>query len=280
MDRLPGATRLGPVTLQVADLARSVSYYERVLGLRPVATGEGTATLGGADGTVLVELVERRGARPAGRGRLGLYHFAILLPDRASLGRFARHLAEQGIRAGAADHLVSEAFYLTDPDGLGIEVYADRPRSMWRREGGEVVMATDPLDVASLVAEAGDTRWSGMPAGTAMGHIHLHVGDLAQASRFYGDGLGFDRTMWSYPGALFLSAGGYHHHVGTNVWAGPGARLTGEDDAQLLAWTLVLPTGADREGLVHHLESSGHPVTPGGIMADPWGIRVRLVSAT
>ena len=219
--RLPAATRLGPVRLQVADLARSLAYYERVIGLQALARDEHGATLGPPDeARVLVELKVRPGAAPVPRrGRLGLYHFAILLPDRAALGQFVRHLAEAGAYAGMSDHLVSEAVYLTDPDGLGIEVYADRPRRAWGREGRQLVMATEPLDVEDLVRAAGSARWSGIPAGTVIGHVHLFVGDLEAAAAFYHVGLGFDKVVWSDPGALFLSAGGYHHHLGTNTWA-------------------------------------------------------------
>ena len=156
----------------------------------------------------------------AGRGAFGLYHFALLLPDRASLGRFVTHLAALGVGAGAADHLVSEALYLTDPDGLGIEVYADRPETTWRHAQRELAMASDSLDFAAVAAAGGGVPWTGAPAGTTMGHIHLHVGDLDKARCFYHDALGFDVTVWSYPGALFFSAGSY-----TIIWARiPGAR--------------------------------------------------------
>ena len=166
----------------------------------------------------------RARVRCRGAGLLGLYHFAILLPDRQALGRFVTHLAEVGAHAGSADHLVSEALYLSDPDGLGIEVYADRPRASWTTSGdgderAEIVMATEPLDLRSLVGEAGGERWTGMPAGTVIGHVHFHVGAIREAEAFYHAALGFDKTAWTYPGALFLSAGGYHHHVGTNIWA-------------------------------------------------------------
>src|SRR4029077_13666240 len=170
--RLPAATRVGTVRLQVADLARFVAYYERVIGLRVLQRDEGSAKLGAHDSQsqAFVELRERRGAVPVPRrGRLGLYHFAVLLPDRAALGRFVRHLAKSGEYAGMSDHLVSEAVYLTDPDGLGIEVYAARPRSTWRHEGRQLAMATEPLDVDDLVRAAGAERWSGMPAGTVVG---------------------------------------------------------------------------------------------------------------
>ncbi|MBI4521637.1 MAG: VOC family protein, partial [Gemmatimonadetes bacterium] len=200
--RLPQATRLGPVHLQIADLARSLAFYEGVLGLRVGEHAASSAVLTAhGDATPLVELRERRGTRPVPhRGRLGLYHFAILLPDRAALGSFVRHLDDVRVRAGAADHVVSEAFYLQDPDNLGIEVYADRPRSAWRRVGRELMMATDPVDMAGLVQAAGEVRWSGMPAGTTIGHVHLHVGDLDRAADFFSEALGFDRTVWHYPG--------------------------------------------------------------------------------
>src|SRR5690606_37161470 len=150
--RLPDGTALGAVHLQVAELERSISYYEGTLGLRVTERAAASATLAAqGDDRALLMLHERAGARPSGRGRLGLYHFAILLPDRPALARFVRHLAEIGERAGAGDHLVSEAFYLTDPDGLGIEVYVDRPREQWQRLYRELVMATDPVDVADLL---------------------------------------------------------------------------------------------------------------------------------
>jgi len=219
--RLPDATHIGRVRLQVSDLERSVAYYRDLLGFRVADSRNGRASLAvHGDDRVLVELVERAGASPVPRrGRLGLYHFAILLPERAALGRFVAHLAEIGARAGMSDHFVSEAIYLQDPDNLGIEVYADRPRSAWRHEGGQLAMATEPLDVRSLVAASGGEPWTGMPRGTTIGHVHLHVGDLETAAAFYHAGLGLDKMVWSYPGALFLSAGGYHHHLGTHTWA-------------------------------------------------------------
>jgi NAD+-dependent protein deacetylase sirtuin 4 len=179
-----------------------------------------------ADEVAAVRVEERLGAvlpeverALLDRGRGGLYHFAILLPDRAALGRLVAHLAREGVRVGAADHLVSEALYLQDPDGLGIEVYADRPRSEWRHRDRQLLMATDPLDLPELARSAGAEPWTGAPAGTRLGHVHLHVGDIHRAAEFYHAALGFDRMVWSYPGALFLAAGGYHHHLGVNTWA-------------------------------------------------------------
>ncbi len=284
--RLPAATRLGAVHLQISDLGRSLAFYEVTLGLRVLSRGGQRAVLGaeGSDAP-LVALEEKPGARPATqRGLLGLYHFAILLPDRASLGRFVRHLGEIGARAGAGDHLVSEAFYLQDPDNLGIEVYADRPQSSWRRIGRELMMATDPVDTKAIVRAAGDAPWTGMPSGTSIGHVHLHVGELARASAFYSEALGFDRMVWQYPGALFLGAGGYHHHLGTNTWAGTGAASPTAQDVQLLEWTIELPGAADVAEVAQSLERAGYAVsredvagTGSAIVArDPWGTRVRV----
>ena len=197
--RLPSGLRLGTVRLQVADLARSLEWYRRVLGVAVLDQRQGVARLGAADGDrALIELHERVGAQPVPRrGRLGLYHYAILLPDRASLARFVRHLAELGERAGMSDHLVSEAIYLTDPDGLGIEVYADRPRAEWRQDQRQLVMATEPLNVDDLLRAAGSERWTGLPPGTVIGHVHLFVGDLQRAAAFYHAGLGLDQVRFA-----------------------------------------------------------------------------------
>jgi catechol 2,3-dioxygenase len=258
--RLPEQVRLGPVRLQVSDLARSVAFYQDVLGLRPLDLDSAEATLAPQESEIpLVYLRARRGARTLPkRGALGLYHFAILLPDRPSLGRFVRHLGEINAHAGAGDHLVSESLYLQDPDNLGIEVYADRPRGTWRRIGRELMMATDPVDFADLIEAAGDERWS---------------------AAFYSEGLGFDRMVWHYPGALFLAGGGYHHHLGTNTWAGAGATPPAPDDAQLLEWTIELPDSADVAAAGESLRVAGFAAERVGedlITRDPWGTGLRL----
>ncbi|WP_310569962.1 VOC family protein [Gemmatimonas sp.] len=278
--RLPETTRLGCVRLQVADLARSLTFYEHTLGLRVLARTPTHGTLAAhGDDRALVEIAEERSTRPAGRALLGLYHFAILLPDRASLGRFTRHLAQHRIAAGAGDHHVSEALYLKDPDGLGIEVYADRPRDTWQRVGRELMISTDPVDIDALAAAA-DTSWRGMPSGTVIGHVHLHVGDLEQGAAFFSEALGFDRMTWRYPGALFLGAGGYHHHLGTNVWAGAGARTPTMHDARLLEWTIEVPAARDVADVWRSLTGAGHPVdmiaTGELLTRDPWGTAVRV----
>ena len=281
--RLPPDTRLGRVRVQVADLDRSVSWYEEILGFRPTPLADSVVGLSTEAGEEpLIELHEKKGVAPVPRhGRLGLYHFAILLPDRPALGQFVAHLDEQRMQGaevggvGAADHLVSEALYLHDPDGLGVEVYADRPPSAWRHSGRQLVMATDPLDLEDLVRAGGDKRWTGMPTGTTMGHIHLHVGDLDEASAFYHQGLGLDRMVWSYPGALFLAAGGYHHHLGVNTWA-RGASPAGEEDACLLEWELVVPSIADIQEAVRSADAGVPNAEDSVLIRDPWGTALRI----
>ena len=281
--RLPDATHVGRVHLQVSDLARSIAYYEKVLGLRVLESDAANAKLAAhGDDRVVLELTERPGARPVPkRGLLGLYHFAVLLPDRASLAKFVIHLANIGERAGMSDHLVSEAIYLYDPDGLGIEVYADRPRDTWKVVQGQLAMASNPLDVQNLGEAAGGEQWRGAPAGTVIGHVHFYVGDIDQAQAFYHAGLGLDKIVWNYPGALFLSAGGYHHHVGTNTWA-VGSPVAADNDARLLHWDLVLPDEKSANEAARSVEGAGFKVdrTGGDMFAtDPWGIRVRLAAA-
>jgi catechol 2,3-dioxygenase len=282
--RLHAKAVLGAVHLQVADIARSVAYYERVIGLRPLSASDTRAVLAAhGDDTPIVVLRHREGAAPVpARGRLGLYHFAILLPDRAALGRFIAHLAAIGAYAGMSDHLVSEAVYLTDPDGLGIEVYADRPRDAWRVANRTLEMATLTLDADDLVRASNGVKWSGAPAGTRIGHVHLFVSDLGEAARFYHDGLGLDKVLLELPGALFMSAGGYHHHLGTNTWAA-GAPRAQEGDARLLEWSVVVPTVADVDATARALENAGAEISRADgdvIAADPWGTMVRVTAKT
>ena len=278
---LPATTHVGAVRLQIADLSRSIAYYTSIVGLQLIDRGDHAATLGPhGTSTGLVILHEKKGIQRApSRGAYGLYHFAILLPDRPSLARFVQHIANANVRVGMADHLVSEAIYLTDPDGLGIEVYSDRPRSGWIYNEGELAMTTEPLDVADLIAAANHLSWNGVPAGTTMGHIHLHVGGLADADAFYHAALGFDRTVWSYPGALFMSAGGYHHHLATNTWS-PGPSAT-DQQARLQEWELIVPSNEDAAAIGTRIASAGYEsreTERGWLAADPWGTRVRITA--
>ena len=276
--RLPDATHIGAVTLQVSNLERSVEFYRDFLGLAEIAKDAESAELG-VDGRTLVRL--RAGARgPLLARRLGLYHFAILLPDRPSLGRALDHLVRNGLRPGASDHLVSEALYISDPDELGIEIYRDRRRDEWTSTNRQLNMATDPLDFEDVINAGGGQQWTGMPSGTVIGHVHLHVGDIDEAKAFYHNAVGLDVMVWSYPGALFLAAGGYHHHLGTNTWAGPRATPPKRDEPQLLQWQLVLPSPNDVAAAVANIEQNNYSVTPeepgGSIANDPWGTALQL----
>jgi catechol 2,3-dioxygenase len=280
---LPEATNVGQVSLQVSQLDRSVRFYETMLGLHALEGSGSRALLGGADGRVLLELRTADGVSPAHSGSLGLYHFAVLLPDRAALGRLIRHLTEHGVRLSAADHLVSEAIYLHDPDGLGIEVYADRPRAQWVVSEGEFELTTEQLDFDSLRTAAGSTPWNGLPAGSTIGHVHLYVADLERARQFYHEQLGLDITVARYPGALFLSAGGYHHHLGVNTWLGSDAPLPENSAAQLLCWELVVPGIDAARAAAKRLATAGNTVTeliPDELweVQDPWLTALRIRS--
>ncbi len=279
--RLPEATHIGAVTLQVSDLARSLDFYGGFLGFAEIERATDRVVLG-VDDRPLVIL--RSGAQaPLKQRRLGLYHFAILLPDRAALGRVLEHLVRNGLQPGASDHLVSEALYLSDPDGLGIEIYRDRPREEWSATGRQLDMATDPLDFDAVLAEGRGESWRGMPSGTVIGHVHLHVGDIDGAKAFYHTAVGLDVMVWSYPGALFLSAGGYHHHLGTNTWAGPRATPPEHGEPKLLEWQLVLPSANDVANAATNISAQGFAITPeelgGSITQDPWGTSLQLTTS-
>ncbi|MEF2277285.1 VOC family protein [Deinococcus sp. YIM 134068] len=260
LPRLDPALTPGHVELTVGDLARSLAFYREVLGLRPLTLGEGTASLG-VGGRVLLTLREVPGARPAPASSPGLYHLALLVPTRADLARFVRHVAGRGVRLGQSDHLVSEAFYLQDPDGHGIEVYRDRPRHEWTWDGGEVRMGGDLIDLAGLLAEAGvPTPWAGLPEGTTLGHLHLRVSDLTAAEAFYEDALGFD-VVSRWPGALFLSVGGYHHHIGLNTWQSRGGSAAPEGSARLERVVFHLPHSGALGDLAERFRLSGVSIT-------------------
>jgi catechol 2,3-dioxygenase len=280
-------TGVGPVELTVRDIGLAGRFYEEALGLVPIGS---PATLG-IDGRPLVELFEDRGAPRRPPGTTGLFHLAVLVPDRLELARSLRRLVERRWPLlGASDHLVSEALYLADPEGNGIEVYSDRPRSSWRRADGEIQMATLPLDLRGLMRELErDARPAdAAPAGaTRMGHVHLNVADLDAAEAFYAGLLGLDVTARGYPGALFLSAGGYHHHVGLNTWAGAGAPPPPEGSAGLRSFELTLPDRDALEQAVGRLRAGGVEVTVDGDAAwahdpsrNPLVLRPRPAEAT
>jgi catechol 2,3-dioxygenase len=260
MEIAPDA-RMGLVELSVSDLDRSLAYWQDAIGLRVLSRENGTAELGIDE--PLVRFVEEPGARTA-RGFTGLFHVALLVPDRPSLGRFLEHAAREGIPlTGLSDHVVSEAIYLRDPDYHGIEVYADRPREQWEGRVGER-MTTIPLDTDSLLAEAGDAGFDGLPEGTRVGHVHLCVRDVDETIAFYRDRLGMGLTAHLGDQAAFLSAGGYHHHLGGNTWETRGAEPAPEGTARLLRFTIVLPDEdevqrvADRIGGTEVRDPSGN----------------------
>jgi catechol 2,3-dioxygenase len=232
---------IGRVRLRVADADRMRSYYERTIGLRTLSAGEVVQL--GVDGQPLIELVPDPSAPPAPPGRTGLFHLALLVPDRPSLAQAVRRVVASGGRfTGASDHFVSEALYLRDPEGNGIEIYRDRPRSEWEYDAdGELRMGTVALDVDGVMADLPGGEDAGMPEGTVMGHVHLHVADLDAAERFYAGELGLDVTVRSYPGALFLSREGYHHHIGLNTWQGPGAPPPPQGSRGLEDFEITLP---------------------------------------
>lgn len=304
-------TSLGPVRLTVADVATVTAFYERVIGLRQLGpagddgvvrlgatadgvSGDGPAAAGAGGGEALVELIPDAAAPPRSRRSCGLFHLAVLVPDRLALARALRRIYVGGWRLdGASDHLVSEALYLSDPEGNGIEIYRDRPRDEWRRTAdGELAMATLPLDLEDiareLVGEAATddaTDDAGMTIGTRIGHVHLQVGDLAAAEAFYADALGFDVMVRSYPGALFVAAGGYHHHLGLNTWSSAGGPPRDPAARGLRDFAVILPDAAQRDATAARVADAGYTVEPAGdssgdvLATDPFGIVVRLQAA-
>ena len=251
-------TDLGPVLLTIANLERSLEFYGEVLGFR-LHRRVGVSAYLGAGGEDLLVLTEEQGAKPRPRNTTGLYHYAILLPDRAALARSLRRLVDKDYPLwGASDHLVSEALYLDDPDGNGIEIYRDRPRGEWRWSGGMIEMDTRRLDPGGLLREPGSERpWEGLPTGTSIGHVHLHVRDLQEAEHFYHGTLGFDVATRYGEQALFVSAGGYHHHVGLNTWAGAWAAPPPEGSVGLRYFTVRVPGVSELDRLVRRLREDG-----------------------
>lgn len=274
-------TTTGAVALTVADLSRSVEFYRSGLGMQVHLEMEGTAYLG-AGGQDLLVLSVQPGAQPV-QGVTGLYHFALLLPSRQELARMVRHLQAAQIQlTGTVDHAVSEAVYLADPDGHGIEISWDRPRDVWQVRNGVVKIASDELDMKSLLAEGeeGWLEWEGLHPETVIGHVHLHVADLAAAERFYTEALGMQVTARYGKAALFVSAGGYHHHIGLNTWAGEGAPAPPPDAARLLWAEIRFPDEAALAEAVERVAAAGVALESrdGGWLAhDPSGNALLLV---
>jgi catechol 2,3-dioxygenase len=280
MTPLPAESHIGRVRLRVGDLERALAFYRGVLGLS-VSQDEGsTATLG--DLLVLEEHpgIARRPARPV---TTGLYHVALLVPSRRELGRSLLGLRQAGYPLrGMSDHAVSESLYLDDPDGNGLEIYADRPRSMWPVRDGVVQMTVDPMDVAGVLA-AGRERpepWVGLPPETVVGHVHFTVSALDPAVAFYRDVIGFD-VMMSIPSLVAVSAGGYHHHVNLNTWAGEQAGQDSDRVAGMSGWELRVPDGSGRKALIERLAAAGAlEGSSNGVRArDPDGISLEVTGS-
>jgi catechol 2,3-dioxygenase len=274
---LPDTTHLGAVHITVSDLERSIDFYERAIGLRLHGRDGDTAAMGAGGEDVLV-LVEQPGALPAGR-HAGLYHFALLHPSRLELARAAMRLAATRTPIqGASDHEISEAIYLPDPDGNGIELAADRPKDAWPDLSDPATYANGPkpLDLYGLLEQsAGEGPSDYVDPALKVGHVHLHVGDVGRALGFYRDLLGFE-VMTQFPGAAFVAAGGYHHHVGLNVWRGQGVGPSPADRVGLRHWTMVLPR-EDVDALRARVQAAGVPSeerTDGLLVRDPWDIAV------
>lgn len=272
-------THVGEVGLKVVNLLKMKKFYENVIGFEVISEEEDKVSLG-VGSKVLVELEVVEGLTQKQGRYAGLYHFAILLPSRESLGKMLVHLHQQGIQLGSADHLVSEALYLSDPEGNGIEIYQDRKPELWNWSNDEVSMAVDPIDAQGLVDEAQKSSepWNGLPAETVIGHIHLHMSNLDEAKDFYVNGLGLAVVSSLGGQAIFLADQKYHHHIGMNVWNGVGIPALPEKEAGLHYYTLVMEN-ENRNKIAKNLRSIGTEIVHRDDyweVKDPSGNSVRL----
>jgi catechol 2,3-dioxygenase len=280
------STVLGQLKLKVSNLERSIQFYREVVGFQVLSQVTGTAqlTVDGTNTFLILEEIPNAAVVPR-RSAAGLYHFAILVPTREQLGLSLRNLIKSGIHIGQGDHLVSEALYIEDPDHNGIEIYCDRPRSEWKKDAeGYYIMGSDPVDIEGLLKLAGDKPWTGLSAETILGHIHLHVSELPKSRVFYCDILGFDMVTDASKvmGAYFISAGGYHHHIGMNIWAGVGAPEPPTNGTGLAYYTIVLPSSAELDNTLDKIRNAGIAVAGHDdywLVKDPSGIEIRLTSA-
>lgn len=273
-------TFVGHVKLKVEDLNRSLSFYQDIIGFDILEQTESTAKLTADGKTSILSIVQPEGVLPKEPRTTGMYHFALLLPEREDLANIILHLHKHSIQMGAADHLVSEAIYLSDPDGNEIEIYVDRDPSVWSWSNDEVAMTTDPLDIEGILqTRTNDNGWDRLPQGTIMGHIHLHVAELNKTEEFYVKGLGFDVVNRFGKQALFLSAEKYHHHIGLNTWKGEGAPKPTENSVGMESVMFVYADEATRKQTIENIEKIGGSVTveDGRILTyDPSGIRIEL----
>jgi catechol 2,3-dioxygenase len=276
-------TEIGEVHLKVSNLERSIKFYREVVGFKVLKQTDKVAelTVDGAHIMVVLEEIPNADVLPR-RASTGLYHFAILVPTREALSLSLRNLMQYDIRIGQGDHLVSEALYIADPDNNGIEIYADRPRETWKSDAqGRILMASDPIAWQSLIDEAGEQVWEGLAPNTIIGHIHLHVADLQSSEQFYCGLLGFEVMAYMADSALFIAAGGYHHHIGLNTWA--GTTPPPDNAVGLQYYTIVLPDAAELEKILTVLTSAGITVVQqeaGSFVRDPSGNGILLVAVS
>ncbi len=270
--------RIGTVRLKVRNLDRVATFYTTGLGLSPFESTSGRVKLGNGSAPLL-ELVGDAALAANDRRQAGLFHTAFLMPSRADLARWLAHaVATRVPLQGASDHIVSEAIYLADPEGNGIELYSDRPMSSWRDPSGEIRMATDALDAQALLAAAEGTEWSGFPEAGMIGHVHLQVGDTAQADRFYRDVLGFDIAS-RYPGASFYGSGGYHHQLAGNIWNSRHAGKRPEGMGGLDTVEIIVRDAADLATIAARAETAGIDINRDAdrmTLQDPWGTAITL----
>lgn len=266
---------MGRVALTVTDLDKVGAFYEKAVGLHRL-NSDGTAALYGAGDEALLELRQDKAARRRSPREAGLFHTAFLLPSRQDLARWTRHAAGSHIPVvGASDHGVSEAIYLSDPEGNGVEIYADRPASAWKRQGDMIEMPSDALDIGDLLADAGTGHWQGFPEGARIGHVHLQVGAIAPAELFYSGVLGLGITS-RYPGGTFFAADGYHHHIATNIWNSRGAGLRDYPSTGLASLDIHI----DGDRLEDIRTRAQAPLTSADrlVLSDPWGTEITLVA--
>ena len=273
--------RIGRLRLRVRDVAAMSRFYRDILGLPVLQQEEGAAVLGTGAGPLL-ELSGGPDLQRRDPGDAGLYHTAFLLPARADLARWLAFASAEGVGLqGASDHGVSEALYLADPEGNGIEIYADHPPSQWRDGAGSIHMTTERLDIEDLLAATGGQRWSGFPDGGSIGHVHLQVGDEDAAERFYAGVLGLEPTT-RMRGARFFGSGGYHHQVAANVWNSRGAGPRPQGSAGLAAVEIIVPDASRREAILERAAGAGLEAATNGratSITDPWGLRIELAAA-
>ncbi|MFF2448364.1 VOC family protein [Neobacillus sp. NPDC058068] len=272
-------TFVGQVNLKVQNLERSLAFYQEVIGFKVLEQTERSANLTADGKTVLLSIQQPNNVVPKQGRTTGLYHYALLMPKRSDLAKIVNHFVEIGLQFGSSDHLVSEALYLSDPDGNGIEIYIDREPSEWDWKNGEVAMTVNPLNFADLLAGGKQQSWKGLPAGTVMGHIHLHVSELKKTEEFYIKGLGFEVVNRYGAQALFISDGKYHHHIGLNTWNGVGAPTPSPNSVGLESYTLMLPNEEKRNEIIAQLKNIGAPVTEENgsfVTSDPSGNRILL----